>query len=571
MSQLEKLKQAKTRKDLAILLGYKASALTSIIYKSDETKKYSVFEIAKKSGGTRVIKAPNEKLKKLQSHLSNLLYDCLEEIEKKNDLVPISFGFRKDRSIIENAARHKRRRWVLNIDLKDFFPSFNFGRVRGFFLKDNKFELCPVVATTIAQIACDGSALPQGSPCSPVISELIAQILDMRLIRLAKKYCVTYTRYADDISFSTNHKTFPVGLATPDLSDSSIWHLSEELVSKISSAGFVINADKTRMHVRGSRQTVTGLVVNDKVNIRSEYYRNARAMCNSLFLTGEYYSASEFEKTSNLNILSGILNHIYSVTQFEDKRDQEDQRKNPRPIRKIYRRFLFYKYFLANDAPLIVTEGKTDPVYLREALKSRLYLFPKLISVDEGKFNFHVKFFNYGGVSHEILGLFGGGSANLISIPLDYKRNLYPSKKDPKAILDRPMKYPVIIVVDNDGGFGDVASTIKSCFSIAIDITSTSDFYHITDNLYLIKTPENGASNTCIEDLFKSEILSTVLNGKKFSTSNRIDPNKEYSKEVFANSVVKIKSKDIDFSGFDVLLGRIGAAIEDHADKVSVK
>ena len=233
MSQLANLKLATSRKELAVLLGYTPASLTAIIYKTPTTSKYIEFEIGKKSGGKRIIKAPIPKLKKLQSHLSHLLYQCLEEIENDRTAKPISFGFRKGRSIAENAARHKRRRWVLNLDLENFFPSFNFGRVRGYFLKDKSFELNTEVATTIAQIACDGLALPQGSPCSPVISELIAQILDVRLVRLAKKFGVTYSRYADDITFSTSQKEFPAALAQIDNTDPAIWHLSERLVGKI--------------------------------------------------------------------------------------------------------------------------------------------------------------------------------------------------------------------------------------------------------------------------------------------------------------------------------------------------
>lgn len=278
MSHLTKLKAATSRKDLSVILGYTPKSLTAIVYQTPQAAKYTTFDIDKKSGGKRTIKAPIPKLKKLQSHLSHVLYQCLSEIERDQDTKPISFGFRRERSIAENAARHKRRRWVLNLDLEDFFPSFNFGRVRGFFLKDRAFGLHPEVATTIAQIACDGTALPQGSPCSPVISELIAQILDMRLVRLAKKYSVTYTRYADDITFSTSQKKFPSGLASADANDPTMWHLSEELVSKITGSGFAINNAKTRMHFRGSRQMVTGLVVNEKVNIPSDYYRRARAM-----------------------------------------------------------------------------------------------------------------------------------------------------------------------------------------------------------------------------------------------------------------------------------------------------
>lgn len=186
MSYLEKLKTAGDRKQLAHLLGFKPSSLSSIVYMTLPEDKYTVFEIPKKNGGVRTIKAPNKKLKKLQLHLAHVLYQCLSEIDGKRAASPVSFGFRKDSSISDNARTHKRSRYILNLDLADFFPSFNFGRVRGFFLKDKAFELQPEVATTIAQIACDGEALPQGSPCSPVISELIAQILDVRLLRFAK-------------------------------------------------------------------------------------------------------------------------------------------------------------------------------------------------------------------------------------------------------------------------------------------------------------------------------------------------------------------------------------------------
>jgi retron-type reverse transcriptase len=208
VSYLEKLKDAKNRKDLARILGFRPSALTSIIYQTPIEKKYTTFDIPKKSGGSRTIKAPNPQLKKLQTHLAHWLYACLAEIEEKRNVTPVAYGFRKKGTIAANAKNRKRRRYVLNLDLEDFFPTFNFGRVRGFFLKDKAFELEKEVATTIAQIACDGQALPQGSPCSPVISELIGQVLDLRLLRFAKKYGVRYSRYADDITFSTNQKSF---------------------------------------------------------------------------------------------------------------------------------------------------------------------------------------------------------------------------------------------------------------------------------------------------------------------------------------------------------------------------
>lgn len=576
MSHLKKLKAATSRKELAAVLGYAPASMTAIVYKMPKDRKYTTFEIDKKSGGKRTIKAPVAKLKKLQSHLSHVLYQCLSEIEKDRGAKPISFGFRRDRSIAENASRHKRRRWVLNLDLEDFFPSFNFGRVRGFFLKDKAFHLHPEVATTIAQIACDGTALPQGSPCSPVISELIAQILDMRLVRLAKKYSVTYTRYADDITFSTSQKEFPKGLAHVDANDPSIWHLSDELVGEITGSGFVINNTKIRMHFRGSRQMVTGLVVNEKVNIRSDYYRRARAMCDSLFQTGKYFTVTQPpagegeepvpELIDSLSPLEGILGHIYTVTQSEERRSVQEQRQQPRAIRKLYRRFLFYKYFMALKAPLIVTEGKTDPIYLREAIQSRADSHPVLGVLGEDGFNHAVRYFNYEGLAHEITDL-GGGTGDLKSIPLDYLRNLRPSKEAHKPLLHKPMEHPVIIVLDNDEGLASVASTVKKNFGVSINLKSTSDFYNVTDNLYIVKTPENGSNGTCIEDLFPKEWRNYKVNGKKLNTASKIDPLKDLSKEAFAKSVVRPNADSIDFSKFDSLLGRISKAIEHYAAK----
>lgn len=571
MSYLAKLKSAKTRNDLASLLGFRPSALTSIVYQTPSEQKYTTFEIPKKSGGERTIKAPIPKLKKLQSHLAHVLYACLDEIEGERKATPVAYGFRRKGTISDNAKNHKRRRYVLNLDLEDFFPTFNFGRVRGFFLKDKAFELEEVVATTIAQIACDGVALPQGSPCSPVISELIGQVLDLRLLRFAKKHGVRYSRYADDITFSTNQKEFPAALAVQDDDDLSNWTLGKDLIDKIENSGFKINSAKTRMHCRGSRQMVTGLVVNEKANIKSEYYRKARAMCDSLFQTGQYFKVMvqpddpdeepQPDLTGNLNPLEGILSHIYAVTQSEERREIPEQRKTPRAIRVLYRRFLFYKYCIAPRTPLIITEGKTDPVYLREAIRHRTGYHPRLGQKGKDGFEFALRFYNYEGQAHEIMDL-GGGSGDLRSIPLDYLDNLKPKKKKGrKPFKHAPMAHPVILVVDNDDGLKPIAGTIKKVFGVSITLGSTSDFYHITDNLYLVKTPEmNGQS--CIEDMFPANWLSVQLKGKKFNLNGKIDPQTEYGKEVFAKSVVKPNADKIDFSGFDPLLDRIVAALD---------
>ena len=154
MSQLAALKAATTLNDVARLLGYEAKGLSYILYKLQSLSKYSYFEVQKRFGGSRKISAPTAKLKLLQERLSDLLQDCLKQIEvtggRKSS---VAHGFKKDRSIATNAKRHRGKRYVFNVDLEDFFPSIHFGRVRGFFIKDNNFALDERVATILAQIA----------------------------------------------------------------------------------------------------------------------------------------------------------------------------------------------------------------------------------------------------------------------------------------------------------------------------------------------------------------------------------------------------------------------------------
>ncbi|QIE28981.1 Reverse transcriptase (plasmid) [Caballeronia sp. SBC1] len=214
MSALKRIKSDTSLRDVANTLGFKPKALAYVIHGMSDEYKYHQFDIPKKTGGIRSINAPSPELKNLQKRLSILLQDCIDEINKEKKIEgTLSHGFRRGYSSITNAASHRKRRYVFNLDLNDFFASINFGRVRGFFIKNRNFELDETVATILAQIACFKNSLPQGSPCSPVISNLIGHALDIGLAKLAHHNSCYYSRYADDITFSTNERIFPSAIA----------------------------------------------------------------------------------------------------------------------------------------------------------------------------------------------------------------------------------------------------------------------------------------------------------------------------------------------------------------------
>ncbi|MEN5291157.1 reverse transcriptase domain-containing protein [Stenotrophomonas lactitubi] len=194
MDELAKLKACTNTGELARLLDFQTKTLSYIAWGNPSAAKYSTFDIPKRSGGKRTIHAPSPQLKLAQGKLSTLLQACEKEIEEELGVKhPVAHGFKQGRSILTNADVHRRQRYVLNFDLTDFFGTINFGRVRGFLLENRNFKLHRDVATIIAQIACHEDRLPQGAPTSPVISNLIGNILDIRLSKLARAHGCAYS------------------------------------------------------------------------------------------------------------------------------------------------------------------------------------------------------------------------------------------------------------------------------------------------------------------------------------------------------------------------------------------
>ena len=565
MTRLTELKSAKTLRDVAPLLDFVPKGLSYTLYKLSEEMKYRTFTIPKKTGGERTISAPNPRLALLQSNLARLLLDCLDEIE---DAEPyrrsVSHGFHRGRSIVTNAQTHQRRRYVLNLDITDFFGSINFGRIRGFFIKDRHFELDPAVATIIAKIACHQNALPQGAPSSPIISNFVGHILDIRLVRLAKQNGCHYTRYADDLTISTNKKTFPESIAKQKSGIFHEWEIGDALRASIEGAGFKINGAKTRMQIRGSRQEVTGLIVNEKVNIRAEYYRTVRSMCNALFQTGSYFvpdAAIDIDdsitQTTNIAPLEGRLSHIYYVKARRDldyKIKKEVNFLVPNGFESLYKRFLVYKYFVASEQPVIVTEGKTDIIYLRCAIKALALQFPLLVHEKNGNTFANVRFVAPSYINQKVLNL-GEGYGGMKKVIPSYDNLLKPYGY-------RPLYNPVILVLDNDSGGKKVFDVIKNNLGIEINYSKSDLFFHLKHNLYLVKTPSKSGSQSCMEDLFPSDVHSVLLDGKTFDKDKKHADLDTYGKSIFADKVVRARAKEIDFSNFSPLLNGISASIQ---------
>jgi len=258
----------KSPEDLAAFLRLPLGQLQ--FHARNSAKYYYEFRIKKRSGGMRVIHAPSNPLRSIQQTIAQAI---LAQYKPR----PSVRGFTSGQSILTNAAPHSAKKLVLNIDLEEFFPSIHRGRVVGA-LKAKPFELSQETAKLIADLCCLGGRLPQGAPTSPVISNIICWNLDRALERLAGRYYCYYTRYADDITFSTNARMFPAALLPQN---EALSNAPSELEQVILANGFTINKHKTRLLSRSRRQTVTGLVVNEFPNVDRRFIRQIRAMLHS--------------------------------------------------------------------------------------------------------------------------------------------------------------------------------------------------------------------------------------------------------------------------------------------------
>lgn len=566
-NSMKNFKETTTRTQLANLLKIPKKKLTYILYKNDINSLYHSFEIPKKSGGTRKIYAPNKDLKNIQKKLEQALSTHQKFILNKHNInSTISHAFEKDKSIFTNAQTHRNKRFVLNIDLENFFESFHFGRVKGFFEKNKHFQLPSEVAIIIAQLACYNGHLPQGAPSSPVITNLICNNLDIKLLYISKKYKLNYTRYADDLTFSTNNKNF--------LDQYDIFF--EELNKIIEKSGFKINNSKTRLQYRDSKQAVTGLVVNKKINVDRNYYKNTRSMAHSLYTTGEFIID---KKKGTINQLEGRFSFINQVDKYNNQLAKKVASSiklgffNLSSREKQYQKFLFYKYFFANSKPLIITEGKTDIDYIKAALKNLYLDYPDLITKKaDGTFEFKVTFLKRTKRLNYFLCIQEDGADTMKNI-----YNYYVNSKDPKfpnyfsnfSKSGLSPKYPVVLILDNE-----IYNREKPLHKFANHIKLTgkqennsffesNHYLNITNNLFLLTHQLVKDLNECeIEDLFDDATLNVVIKGKTFEREkSKFDSSIHFSKAKFTEYISQ-NYKSINFNEFRYILNNLNLILK---------
>lgn len=325
------------------LLGTDYSEVKRLIY---PTPPYKTFIINKKNGSPRVIQEPRRLLKNLQLKILGFLE------QNANQPKPCVHGFTKGRSIVTNARKHcsPKTRFLLNLDLENFFPSITFYRVRGL-LQKAPFSCTYPVATVLAHICTKAGELPQGAPTSPFIANLICRRLDADLMEVARRHQGTYTRYADDISFSFSVREasrLPINICSYD---SGAVYIGNELISTIVHHGFSINETKTRLSNRLRRLEVTGLTINEFPNVKRQFIDKIRGAIHAWERYG--YEAAQANWKANLE--------ESTVAGLDQKRWQRQRRIKdvPQLSNVLWGKLLYLK----------MVRGAEDAIYSRLASK----------------------------------------------------------------------------------------------------------------------------------------------------------------------------------------------------------
>ncbi len=282
---------------------------------------YHPVELRKKGGGIRKLQVPDFLLCQVQK---NILHHVLEEF-------PVSVfarAYRPKTSVVENANPHVGAEQILKLDLKDFFGNISFLLIYQFAFPAVYYP--PAIRRLLSGLCCYRDALPQGAPTSPAISNLVMKPFDEYIGAWCQERGITYTRYCDDLTFSGNFN----------------WReVKRKVEGFLRSYGFELNEKKTKIQTNGTRQTVTGIVVNEKPQVGRAYRRQLRM---EIYYCEKYGVSAHLqrcrrskpgkqEKGEEVRYLQSLLGKVHYILQVNPQ-DQEFQ-KSRETLCRLYKEY----------------------------------------------------------------------------------------------------------------------------------------------------------------------------------------------------------------------------------------
>lgn len=255
---------------------------------------YTEIIIKKKMGGIRFLYEPSKTLKSIQKRI-------LKNILEERKLSSYSYAYRKNLSVFENAKPHVGKNIILKLDIKNFFDNINFNLVYDECFNEDLFP--KKLGILLTNLCMYDNKLPQGAPTSGYISNIVMRSFDEKIGKYCEENGITYTRYSDDLSFSG------------DFDVNEIIVLAQNLLKE---KGLKLNKKKIKVVSKKTRQQVTGIIVNEKVNIRRSYKNKIRQEIYYINKYGldNHLNKIDYKKTKKeyLQNLLGRINYVYSIT-----------------------------------------------------------------------------------------------------------------------------------------------------------------------------------------------------------------------------------------------------------------
>lgn len=286
-------------RQLSSYLGQSPKAIWGKV--KNANKLYNIYEVPKKSGGKRLLCSPKGDLKFTQRRILNCFLN-------KMPVSQYATAYVKGKTLVENACPHTGKKHLLKMDISDFFGSITFEQVYSAAFNTRIFP--KQIGVALTKLCCRRDVLPQGAPTSPALSNLVMKRFDDYIGSWCKMRGISYTRYCDDMTFSA---------------DKPLYNVYEKVKNMLDEMGFEVNTKKTRFVTASSRQSVTGLTVNDHVNVSREYKRELRKEIHYVLKYGLAQNImngdkSEFVKNYTPNTASyyyNLIGRINYVLQIE--------------------------------------------------------------------------------------------------------------------------------------------------------------------------------------------------------------------------------------------------------------